>query len=306
MKIFSKNTYIAASLLLAVLFCPGISRAEKAKITVDKGILNLSSQAGKDAEFSFSVRNDSPEKQTIRLAAVDIALGDDNAMTIQDTPGGPSSLVVFQENNFVLGENETKKISGTVRFSQEKEEASFYNMLIMVSFSSAEEKTEISGPQIQGKIGVYAFVKIGENHNASGQIEKISLARFFRKSQDIQVSYGNTGDVYFVPRSQVVVKNIFSNFQKEIVLDQHFVFPGKKVSFSGELEGLSPWGFFQVKTIFVDGNGKADVANKYMCGYFFPAGVILVLAMGLFLILFVLRQRNQIKVEMMGKNNGNF
>ncbi|MFA5994621.1 MAG: hypothetical protein WC823_06720 [Parcubacteria group bacterium] len=300
-RVSENRVVLAIFFLMIMLFFPHFSQAEKAQLTVDRGMIDVPAQSGQDAEFSFSVRNDSSEKQVINLEERDITLGDDNVMSVVEAQGGPSNLVVFQENNFIMEPGATKKIIGVMQLTQEKKEAAFYNMLTLISFAGVATGEELMGPQVQGKIGVYTFIKVGENHNATGRIEEIGLAGFLRGDEEIRVVYANTGDVYFVPKTKVIIKNVFGGWEKEISLDQHFVFPGRQVTFVGKIAGNSPWGFFQVQTKFVDGMGGVQIATSYACGYLFPVGVILVLLGIILVTIFILRKRNQVAMEMLEK-----
>ena len=282
--------------LAIALFCPHILLAEKSKITVNRSVIDLSAQSGLDVEFSFTIRNDSQEKQRINLEAEDIALGNNNVMEIIKAQGGPSELVKFAENDFVLDPNGEKEVSGVMMLSQEEKEASFYNMLTLVSFSSAEDGTGRQGPRIQGKIGIYTFIKVGENHNASGTMGGITLPKIIKGEQDLGVAYRNTGDVYFVPEKEIKIRNLLGGSQRDIFLDDHFVFPGKEVIFSGKIGHVSPWGIFHIKIKFIDGAGGLQIMNKYACGYLFPIGALSALVGILTITVFIMRKRSQIEV----------
>jgi hypothetical protein len=298
----NKNIIAGGAVLLAmVFFYPRMSLAQGEKIAVDRGVIELSAQSGQDVEFSFRVRNDSGEKQKIDLEEKDIEFGDDNSYSLADAKDGPSSLVEFRENNFILEPHATKKVDGIVKFSQEKKEASSYNMLTLVSFSSISDDGDQSGPRIQGSIGIYTFVKIGDNHDAGGKIENVILPIFLKPGQEMRIAYRNIGDVYFVPKKSVRIKNLLGNFQEDIPLGRHFVFPGKRVFFLGKIGNIPPWGLFRVSTKFVDGNGKAETVDKYACGYLFPWGAGASLLGIILLAIFILRKRNQVSISLMEK-----
>ncbi|EKE11303.1 MAG: hypothetical protein ACD_15C00109G0003 [uncultured bacterium] len=297
-----KNIFIWNIIFLAmVFFCPQISQAQESKITVDRGIIDLSSQSGRDAEFYFSVRNDSAENQKIDLSASDIRIGDDNVMEIVEAQGGPSSLVSFKEDEFVIKPHEIKSVSGVIKLSQKEKGASFYNIMAMVSFTGADKEEEASGPQASGKIGIHIFTKVGESHDASGKIEGISIPKILKENNELKVSYRNSGDIYFVPQGGAKIKNLLDGLEKDILLDKHFVFPGKKVVFSGKVEDISSWGFFRIKISFIDGNGKKEVATRYSIGYFFPIGAFIFLGAFAAAIILVLRKRNKVQIEMLEK-----
>jgi hypothetical protein len=174
-------------------------------------------------------------------------------------------------------------------------------MLALVSFASAREPVENVGVQTQGKIGVYLLTKGKGKSDGAGKIEKVSVKKFWKEKVDIQMEYRNVGDVYFVPEATVKIKNILNGEQEELDLEKHFVFPGKKFSFSQGITDFSSWGLFRVEVDFMDGNGKMDSARRYACGYLFPVALVLFIAGMGWIIIFILRKRNQVAMELLEK-----
>jgi hypothetical protein len=278
---------------------PQFSQAEFSKVTVNKSVVEIVEKEGEEGKFSFWVRNDGDEEQRIGLEVRNIEFDDNNTYSIVEAQDGPSSKVHFAENDFVLASKAIREVKGSISHSQEM--MGSQKMLVLVSFSAAQEPKEYAGVQTQGKIGVYLLTKGDEKSDGWGKIENVFVRKFWKEKVDVQVRYRNMGDVYFVPEATVKIRNILSGEQKELDLEKHFVFPGKKFSFSQEITEFSSWGFFRVEVNFVDGNGKMDSARRYACGYLFPVVLVLIIIVLAWIIIFILRKRNQVSMELLEK-----
>lgn len=272
---------------------PFFAQAERSHVSVDRAIIDLRTEVGKDAEFSFMVQNDGESLQKIHLEAKDIIFGQDNAVSFSDALDGFSSKVSFSQNDFVLASRERRAISGNVRISQDGSEEILATMAVVVSFASDGEENEEKGPKIQGKIGVYLLAAPGKFHNASGMIENIQAPKIIGTGDELKISYANTGDVHFVPESKVRVRNLLNRDQLEIRPEARFVFPGKSAIFKANIGSISPWGFFRLEIEFIDGNGERQSDNVYACGALFLPGLFL-LAISFFLFgRFIVKNRRK-------------
>ncbi len=282
--------------LLMTVICLGLfSRstvlADTAGLGVDTSVVMLRMESGKDLQFSFNAKNQTKVEQLIHLEEKDITIGDENIVTFVEAAGGPSSWVVFEENDFVLEPGQTKKIEATLKIPKEQKAGA--QLMTIISFAS-KDALPLEGPKVSGNIGVYTLLSNGEAQNASGKIESLTYAKFVHNSTTVNVVYSNTGDVQFVPQGRVSIANLFTKKRSEISFDNHFVFPGKKVTFTKNLAGLSSFGAYELKISFKDGNGQLLENSGYVIGEFFPIVLVLVVILLLFfgVILMRIRRRN--------------
>jgi len=252
----------------AVLFLLSFSNsalAENSGLGVDTSAVMLRIEPGKELDFSFNIKNQTDSKQIVHLEQRDIEIGNENAVSFLDVSNGPSSWVVFEENDFTLESNQGRPVKASLKIP-ENQKASI-QMMTMVSFSSSEDLAVI-GPRATGSIGVYTLLSGSEAQNASGKIESFTYPKFVDKEFNVGVVYLNNGDVQFVPQGKVSVINLFSREKKEIPFDNHFIFPGKKITFSKDLSELSPFGFYQIRISFIDGNKQLLEKTGYVFGKF--------------------------------------
>ncbi|MEI7620917.1 MAG: hypothetical protein WCJ51_00115 [Candidatus Moraniibacteriota bacterium] len=281
MRKFSFLIFIFSFLVASAFLLASNAQAETAGLSVNTSLVMLRFEAGKELEFSFSLKNQTKLAQKVHLTEKDIALGDENSLSFLDAVGGPSSWVTFQENDFVLPAGASKAVNGRVKIPA-LQRAGNLQMLTLVSFASANEEVQ-TGSKVEGSLGVYTLLTASDAQNATGKLERLQYPFFSSEQAQIIASYLNTGDVQFVPQGKMVVTNLLTKQSDQIAFENHFVFPGKKFSFSQTLTKLSPFGFYKIQATFQDGNKQLSEKTGLLIGQFFLPAV----ALGLLLLAFL-------------------
>ena len=132
--------------------------------------------------------------------------------------------------------------------------------------------------KVQGQIGVHVLINVKGDTHAGGHVNKFDISLLTLGSVDYVAEFENTGNIHYVPYGEVVVRNIFTKNEQLYKYDKHFVFPGKKFTFSyiGQIPSL--FGLYKARVAFVDGEGVTRTKVDYTMGYFFP--VVFIIALG--------------------------
>ena len=264
--------------LLGFFFSSEKVLADNAGLSVDTSLIMLRTEPGKDLQFSFNIKNQTAVEQVVHLEEKDILIGNENELTFVDVTQGPSSWVAFEQNDFVLKPGQLQVVKADIKFPK-NEKISNAQMMTMVSFAP-EDASVPQGPKVSGNIGVYLILSSSDAQNAAGKVEKLAYLKFVDKTADVSVVYANGGNVQFVPQSKLSIANPFTTERREISFENHFVFPGKKVTFTKNLSGLSVFGFYEIRYSFKDGNGQLLEKTGYVVGKLFP--ILLLIALLVF------------------------
>jgi hypothetical protein len=297
-----KNTsyiFLFALCLLSALISLDDAKADLAGLSVDTSVIMLRMENKKEIPFSFTVKNQTSAPQQVHLEERDITIGNENEVTFVDAKDGPSSLVTFAQNDFLLAGGQAQKIMGT--FALPDQQKNSIEMMTLVSFASQEVSPE-GGPKVSGSIGVYTLLAGSSAQDAAGTIKEVNYTKFIKDNVDFSAVYENIGDVQFVPQAKISIASLLTRERVEIPLENHFVFPARKFTFAKKLDNVSAFGAYEIKVSFKDGNGKLLEKTVYTFGRFFPALLIFgLLIFGYFIKkLLELRQRNWKEVRVHG------
>ncbi|NTV40964.1 MAG: hypothetical protein HGA61_01695 [Candidatus Moranbacteria bacterium] len=279
-------------LMLVGFFCvflSGKALAESVGLGVDNSVIMLRAGDKKDLPFSFNIKNQTNSDQKIHLEQKDISIGDENDINFLDAQSGPSSLVFFQENDFILKAGQSRLIRAAFE-SVGNEQISNSQTMTLISFSPEENQNK-AGSTISGSIGVYVIISGEETQNAAGKIESFSLPKYFRSSVEIKTSYTNIGDLQFVPQGKVVIFNILTREKIEVPLENHFVFPGKKFTFVKTMFNLSPVWIYRLDVIFIDGNKGISEKGGITVGGAFPIVLLFGTIILFYFVVFLIKVR---------------
>jgi len=292
MKIFQ---YVA---MIGFLFCvPTFVFANSQGIAVDQTSIVFDVDTGEVQKFIVEIKNISNEEQKIEIDAMDYIVENDNQITLQkdiDVDTGLRDWIEVQDKNIILAPSEAKEITFTVNTPQEALIGSHHGAVIF--------RTEPSGDgavKVQGQIGVHVLINVKGNTHASGYISKFDIPFVASGLVEYTAEFENTGNIHYVPYGDVVVHNIFTKNEQKYEYEKHFVFPGKKFTFSHTEEIPSLFGLYKAHVTFVDGEGATRIKSDYVMGYFFPLIFLLSLASVIFVLwkLFSNRKINKKSVD---------
>jgi len=252
--------------------------AEVLGVALDQTVIAFDADPGETQEFSLTATNISPETQIMLFEAEDLAVADENAVTLMPEGNeifGMKDWVVAKEKQWLLAPGESQKISFTLNVPQSATVGSHFAAILLRAYPEATadnfQKTIVSP-----RVGVHLLVNVKGEISGKGKIKKFSAPIFSEKSVTFKAEYQNEGNVHYIPHGEISVKNLLGQEKENLKFEKHFVFPGKLYSFELSWNNASFWGAYRAEAFFVDGDGEPYFANRFIFGE------------GFFLLIFIL------------------
>jgi hypothetical protein len=132
--------------------------------------------------------------------------------------------------------------------------------------------------KVQGQIGVHVLINVKGDTRANGTLHGFDVPLFVVNEVRYAAEFENTGNIHYVPYGEVTARNILTTRQVTYDLNEgdHFVFPGKRFTFTQTHDIPSIFGLYSVQSRFVDGEGVIHVKSDLMMGYLFPFCAVVV------------------------------
>lgn len=294
-KLFVVIILTFSFLFLANKYCS----AEVLGVALDQTVIAFDSDPGETQEFSLVATNISPEKQAMFFEAEDLAVADENAMTLMPEGNelfGMKDWVSAKEKQWLLSPGESKKITFTLTVPEAATVGSHFTAILLRAYPEITvdnfQKTIVSP-----RVGVHLLVNVKGEISGKGKIAKFSAPIFLEKSVTFEAAYQNEGNIHYIPHGEISVKNLLGQETENLKFDKHFVFPGKQYSFELKWENASFWSAYRAEAFFVDGDGEHYFANRFIFGEGFFILVFGVLIILLALGRWVLKERKKVTVE---------
>ncbi len=296
MKFKRVQILVGVLFLVVNIFFSQVVVAEKIGVAVDSSMVVTQVESEKNAQFSFRIKNQTDFAQSIHLEVRDISIGDDNKVVFLEAKDGPSSLVIFERNDFILAGGQTQQVRASLQIPDGQKIGA--QMMTFVSFEPQnKESSTVDGPKVNGSIGIFTIISAKGAKNAAGMLGNLSYLKLDNGSAVVNVQYSNVGDVQFVPKGRLSILNLLTKEKSETSFEDHFIFPEKSFTFKKNIFKLSPFWVYEVKVSFVDGNGSFSEKSKYVMGKFFPIVFFLIFAILGFLSFFLMKMRKKNSLE---------
>lgn len=272
---------------------PFVVFAKNIGVAVDQTAIVFDADAGEVQEFVVKVKNISDEEQKIDVDTMNYVLGDNNAITLSSdvAEGGIKDWISSQDKNIVLAPGEADEVVFSVNAPDNVSVGSHHGAVLFRVTPNNDDTVKV-----QGQIGVHVLVNVKGDTHASGQINSFDIPLLTSGSVDYVAEFENTGNIHYVPYGEVKVYNVFTKNEQKYEYDKHFVFPGKKFTFSHVEQIPSLFGLYRAQATFVDGEGATRTKVDYTMGYFFPLIFIGVVG-GLLIVLRLLFKKRRDKKE---------
>lgn len=290
-----KNSYfiILSSLFFCgFIFFPFFVYAEKLGILVDQTSIAFDADTGETHEFVVKVTNVSERQRDVLIGAMDYVINDNNEILLGrafDERDGVKDWITTKDSTITLNPNESKNV---VFDFTAPETAPIGSHRGAVFFRMLPDEGDVVN--VQGQVAVHTLINIKGNTHAGGRVSSFDIPFLPLDIIEYAAEFENLGNIHYVPYGEVVARNVFTKKEQMYKYEKHFVFPGKRYTFTVSDSIPSIFGFYQVRVSFVDGEGVVRQRTDYMTGYLFPlvfiagaAGLVVLVRM-----LFRLRKKN--------------
>lgn len=292
-----KNSKIYLHIILVgLLFLAGanISSADQAGISIDQSVFAFDASPGESQNFTLNIKNIASEDQEVSFEASDYSIGDNNEISFMADANEANGLKNWLSSDIpllTLKPGEEREVSFSLKIPANATPGSHYGAVL--AKAKVQSQGEASGLQISGRVAAHVLVNVKGELNGGGKIDYFYAPVFSGKTADISVEFQNTGNVHYIPHGEITVKNLITKKAQKLVLDKHFVFPGKSYTFSVAEKIPSVLGIYSAEASFVDGEGKIQIARRYVLGKYFPVVAGIVLIALAFIIRFIIKSRRR-------------
>jgi hypothetical protein len=277
----------------------GNCSAEVLGIALDQTVIVFDADQGETQEFSLTATNISTEEQIMLFEVEDLAVADENEMTLMPEGNelfGMKDWVEVKEKQWLLAPGESRQLVFTLNVPLTASVGSHFSAILLRAYPLATadnfQKTIVSP-----RVGVHLLVNVKGEISGKGKIKKFSAPIFSEKNVTFKAEYQNEGNVHYIPHGEVSIKNLLGQEKENLQFEKHFVFPGKKFSFELNWGNASFWGAYRAEAFFVDGNGEKLLAARFIFGEGFFILVFSLLVILLALGRWVWRERKKTTVE---------
>ena len=265
---------------------PFVVSASNIGIAVDQNAIVFDVDTGESQEFIVEVKNISNEKQEIEVSVMDYVLGDNNVMTLlneNDDNNGIKEWINIRDKNIVLESGGAQEVVFDVKTPESASIGSHKGAVIFRVMPRGDDTVKV-----QGQIGVHVLINVRGDTHASGHINKFDIHLLALGPVEYAAEFENTGNIHYVPYGEVVVRNVFTKNEQLYKYDKHFVFPGKKFTFSHVEQIPSLFGLYKARVAFVDGEGVTRMKVDYTMGYLFPLVFVVILGVVIIVLRWVI------------------
>ena len=256
-------------LAIFFLFLPFGVLANNLGIAVDQAAIAFDVDTGETQEFIIKVQNLSDVNQKVVIEIKDYVLGDNNNLVFRDDSDEQNGLkewIEIRDKDITLTPDEKRAITFIVRTPENAPVGSHRGAVVFRAVPAESDDTV----KVQGQIGVHILINVKGDTHASGHLNSFDVPFITSGQVEYVAEFENTGNIHYVPYGEVTVRNVFTRNEQTEKYDKHFVFPGKKYTFTLTKEIPSLFGFYRAQVTFVDGEGVSRTRADYTMGYFFP------------------------------------
>ncbi len=263
--------------VVIILCSSNIVVAKDLGIAIDRAVISIDSIGGEQQSIELGIKNFSKNKEKISIGSIDYNLGENNKLEFidRDSAVGIKKWVIIDDKVIWLEPGESRKIKLILNVPTSASIGSHYGAIVFRVESGKNDSVKING-----QIGVHILVNVGEGANSRGRLNNFSTTFWSRGLNVYSAEFENIGNAHYMPEGEVVIRNVITNFEEKYSCDKHFVFPGKKFTFSLEKKIPSVFGLYKARVIFIDGNDDIHSQSNLTVGYLFPIiclGVVIVM-----------------------------
>jgi len=132
-------------------------------------------------------------------------------------------ITLDSSKDFSFKVSETKDITFTISVPKDAEPGSHFGVIF---FKAVDEKAVSAQLKIGTQIGMLVLVTVPGNRLQQGRIDAFSAPGFVQKGPvSFTISFENTGTVYFEPKGEIVVRNIFGKIVATVPVEGQVVLP---------------------------------------------------------------------------------
>jgi hypothetical protein len=253
------------------LSADSLNPTESVGISINQSVFSFGADPGKSTDFKITVENISKREQKVSVYAQDFSVEDNNQVQIlsgSNELSGMKDWIKTNEKDLLLKAGEKKEIDFSLNIPQEATVGSHYAGIFFQAFPPIDgqnfQKTIVSG-----RVGAFVLLNVTGEVSGSGKLNKFSSPIVADKKTDFKAEFENVGNIYYIPHGEITIKNLLTRKEKNLEVEKHFVFPGKKYSFDLQWSPESVLGIYRAKAYFVDGNKKVHMAERFIFGKLF-------------------------------------
>ena len=198
---------------------------------------------------------------------------------------------VDSPKSFDFKPGDSKTISFTVSVPKDAEPGSHFGGIF---FRAIDANAASSSLKIGTQVGMLVLVTVPGSHLEKGKIDGFSTAGFIQGGPvDFDIKFENTGTVFFEPKGDIKVKNIFGRTVADIAVQGDVVLP------TGERDIAISWpsgfllGPYTASLVLYDGEGNqltADAVSFFALPVWYIVGLLVALIVIYGIIVFLKRR----------------
>lgn len=124
---------------------------------------------------------------------------------------------------FAFKKGETKNVAYTIRAPKDAQPGSHFGVLFFKATNAADVDAQI---KVGTQVGVLVFVTIPGDYRQEGSIRDLAVPGFVTGGPiEMELSFENTGTVYFEPKGEIKVTNMFGNQVGSVPIEGYAVLP---------------------------------------------------------------------------------
>jgi hypothetical protein len=261
-------------------------------------IINIDLSPGKTTSQEATIENMSNTPLPLTANLTDfITSGEEGGYTFTDSKQNPLlQWISLDQNNFILGPKEKKKIFITIKTPQTIPMGGYYGVLF---FEPVLLNTPNASTQISSKVGMLMLANIGVPDPKARRADILTFTPE-QISQDGSVPFvlrvKNIALNFFTAKPILTVTPLFSVHPdvKPVYLEEKILFPGKirRWTQDNTIQNLSP-NIYKAHLVVAAGNGQSETQDKYFI--VFPYMPALIIFAAIIIIVFLLMKRKRLK-----------
>lgn len=201
--------------------------------------------------------------------------------------------------HFDFKQGESKEISYTIKAPTDAEPGSHFGVLFFKATNAADAGAQI---KVGTQVGVLAFITIPGKFEQKGVISDFRSASFVQSGPvHFDLSFQNTGTVYFEPKGTIDISNMFGSKIASVPIEGYAVLPTgvKTMGFDWNVKGFL-LGKYKAVASIVDTDGNVlttQTTSFYAVPVWYIVGFIVILLLIFFVIRF-LRKKVSFSVKL--------
>ncbi len=292
----------AAAFIGAAFVLPAVSAASTG-LTIQPIKVSDTMKPGETVTGHILLSNASAEDVIVNISVQDFVptSGTESFQFVGRAPGVTSVrdwITINSPLEFKFKPGESKEIPYTIKAPADAEPGSHFGVIFFKATNAADQNAQI---KVGTQVGVLAFVTIPGKFEQKGEVKSFTAPAFVQGGPvNLQMTFSNTGTVYFEPKGTIEISNMFGKKIAEVPIGGYAVLPTglKKMDFPWNVTGLLLGRYKAVASIY-DTDGDLIASNTtsfWAVPVWYIIGFIVVLAI-LFLVINFFRTRVSISLK---------